>query len=281
MSSKAICLMIKNDHDYLQEWLDHHREIGFDRFYIYDNESDVPHKDLGDDVTITWWDENQYFEPHPPIKNPHLYNEQILDRLELTELRCTHWPWYPDRNDRQYKAYQHCLNNHGAKHQWIAFIDSDEFIMLGEGENLDSLLEEFTPYGQLLLQWRTFSSSSHLTKQPKLKEAYTEWFPDYEYKPIVMPSLTYAVGYIHAFVMYPPFKAVVETKELRIAYKNGHSSKRIWINHYWGKSRQDFEETKLIKKGGVTQKTDNAYEKKWDFIEKRAKYHMNKYVYNK
>jgi hypothetical protein len=281
MFSTAICLMIKNDQDYLQEWLDHHREIGFNHFYIYDNESTPAYTNLGDDVTIIPWGENQYFEPIFPNKDPNQYNDMILGRMELSELITTHWPWYPHRYTKQYKAYQHCLNNYGPNHTWMAFIDSDEFINLGVNENLVDLLNEFNEHGQILMQWRTFSSSGHLTKQPKLKEAYTEWFPDYEYKPIIQPKKTYAVTNIHVFTMYPPYRAVTEKKEVREAYKNGHSSERIWVNHYWGKSRQDFEETKLKRKGGVTQKVDSEYEQKWDFIEQRATYHMKKYIYNK
>ncbi len=275
--------MIRNDHEYIQEWLDHHRLIGFNHFYIYDNESTPAHKNLGDDVTIIWWDEDQYFALHPPVKSIDPFPEESRHHINMSELVNPHSPNYPRRDNRQYKAYQHCLNTYGDNYDWIAFIDGDEFIMLGENETLQGILQEFEEdgnIGQLLLYWRMFSSSGHLTKQKNILESYTEWFPDYQFKPIVKPSFTYFVSFIHLFTLYPYKKSVDECKEFIHSFrtKQKHSSDRIWINHYWGKSRQDFEETKLKRKGGTTDNGDNFYNKKWEFIEKRAKHHMKNYT---
>ena len=39
----GICAIIKDCYEpYLKEWLNYHREIGVEQFYIYDNESAVP-----------------------------------------------------------------------------------------------------------------------------------------------------------------------------------------------------------------------------------------------
>jgi hypothetical protein len=35
----AICLIIKDENEYLQEWMDYHRKVGVSHFYIYDNNS--------------------------------------------------------------------------------------------------------------------------------------------------------------------------------------------------------------------------------------------------
>lgn len=37
----AICLIIKDENQYLEEWLNHHRKLGIDFFIIYDNNSEV------------------------------------------------------------------------------------------------------------------------------------------------------------------------------------------------------------------------------------------------
>ena len=58
--------------------------------------------------------------------------------------------------------------------------------------------------------------------------------------------------------------------------KHTHTSDIIWINHYWSRSRQDFEETKLNRKGGTTLRYNEHYEAKYNFIEQRAAYHMRK-----
>lgn len=269
--------MIKNDQDYIQEWLDHHRSIGFDHFYVYDNESTPAYKNLGNDVTITYWDENYYFEPQLPNSTSPFYNP-VLDNIRTLYLTNTHHPDFPDKDSKQYKAYQHCLNNYGPLHKWIAFIDSDEFIMLAEGENLKLLLREFSFTSQLLINWRVFSSSGHLTKQESQLKSYTQWFPDYQVKPIVQPPRIYAALDAHILVPFPQFPPVNENKE-NINYKTTHSSNRIWINHYWSRSKQDFEEVKKVRRGGITLSRDaNYYDRKFKFIEQRASYHMKKLI---
>jgi hypothetical protein len=279
-TSIAICIMIKDDHSYIEEWLRHHRDLGVDHFYFYDNESTPPYKDLGDDVTITYWDENQYFKVILPIVNEDLYDATFLSTIKLQELRTTHWVSYPERDTKQFKAYQHCVNNHGHKHKWIAFIDSDEFINVAEGLNIPSVLkayEDDNTIGQVLMKWRMFSSSGHQTKQPLQKEAYTDWFPDYQVKSFLQPAKLYAVSNIHVFSLYHMYSTITEDPANPLVNENlytEHSSDIIWVNHYWSRSREDFEETKIKRKGGTTLRYDEHYEAKYQFIEKRASFHM-------
>jgi hypothetical protein len=278
VDSIAICIMIKDDHSYINEWLTHHRELGVNHFYVYDNESTPPYTNLGDDVTIINWDENQYFKLMLPVINKDLYDSSFLGNTEITELKTTHWVNYPERDSKQYKAYQHCLNNFGAKHKWIAFLDSDEFINVAEGLTLPAILKVYAEdksVGQLLIRWRVFSSSGHLTKQPLQKEAYTDWFPDYQVKPIVQPDKVYAVTHVHSFTLYHMFSTITEDPNEQVMYLfDNHLSDIIWVNHYWSRSREDFEETKIKRKGGTTLRYDELYEAKYQFIEKRAAFHM-------
>jgi len=277
--STAICIMIKNDHEYIEEWLTHHRNLGINHFYVYDNESTPQYISTARDITVITWDEDQYFEPIFPIINPQFYNPQQYASLDFTDISTTHWPNYPERDSRQFKAYQHCLNNFGSKHKWLAFIDSDEFINIAPGLNLIDVLNSYDKahIGQLLMKWRMFSSSGHLTKQPLQKEAYTDWFPDYQVKAFVRPERVLGVKSLHIMPLYGAFFTTTETFELSSAVsRHIHTSDIIWINHYWSRSRQDFEETKLIKKGGTTLRYDEHYEAKYQFIEKRAAYHMKK-----
>ena len=269
--------MIKNDQEYLSEWLTHHRDLGVNHFYLYDNESTPRYENLGDDVTITYWDENYYFEPILPRINP-IYYEAVRD-WDYTELQTTHWPHYPERHSKQFKAYQHCLNEYGDRHDWIALLDSDEFVNVAQGYRIQDILNYFDKpdLGQLLMKWRVFSSSGHLTKQPLQKEAYTDWFPDYQVKPFLKPACIVAVKSLHILPTYPDFYTMTEDGERdpRIS-KHTHTSDIIWVNHYWSRSRQDFEETKLNRKGGTTLRNDEHYEAKYSFIEQRAAYHMKK-----
>lgn len=35
----AICVIVKNEAPYMKEWIDYHRLVGVEKFYVYDNES--------------------------------------------------------------------------------------------------------------------------------------------------------------------------------------------------------------------------------------------------
>lgn len=38
----AMCLVVKNQGDDLREWVDYHRSIGVEKFYIFDDNSTIP-----------------------------------------------------------------------------------------------------------------------------------------------------------------------------------------------------------------------------------------------
>lgn len=37
-----MCLVVKNQGDDLREWVDYHRSIGVEKFYIFDDNSTIP-----------------------------------------------------------------------------------------------------------------------------------------------------------------------------------------------------------------------------------------------
>jgi hypothetical protein len=42
----AVCAIAKNEGAYFKEWLEYHRLVGVEKFYIYDNESDDDTKEV-------------------------------------------------------------------------------------------------------------------------------------------------------------------------------------------------------------------------------------------
>lgn len=77
-----------------------------------------------------------------------------------------------DRNENkdrnvQIMAYHHCIEYFGTRHEWMAFIDSDEFVYLPDRRYprlADLLGGEFANYSGLGVSWRLYTSSGHLTK---------------------------------------------------------------------------------------------------------------------
>jgi len=130
----TICLaaILKEEENFLDEWLLYHRLIGIDHFFLYDDDPKLPletflspHKDY---VTVIPW-----FERHAHI---------------------------PGRN-RQTKAYTHASENFAKGFQWITFIDADEFIVLRKHENIKDFLSEFENYSAVSLNWHVFGHNGY------------------------------------------------------------------------------------------------------------------------
>lgn len=91
MMQVALCLFHRNENEYLPEWLDHHRALGIDHFYVYDNGSD--HLPPGNrDVTVIDFSADQAI-------------------------------------GKQMRAYHQCHRAYGRWHEWIGFLDTDEFVV--------------------------------------------------------------------------------------------------------------------------------------------------------
>lgn len=137
----AICAIIKNCYsDYLIEWINHHRNIGVDKFIIYDNESQIPIKDVL----------FQYSE--------HLIVNQIIGA------------------NMQIKAYNHCIENYKNDFDWIIFIDDDEFIVC---EDIKDFLNKNNEFDCIKLKWKVFGSSGYKTKPENgLLKSFRKRLPD-------------------------------------------------------------------------------------------------------
>ena len=90
----AICSIFKNEGKYIQEWIEYHKLIGVEHFYLYDNDST-------DDITVL---------------------QQYIDEGTLTLNRISGVAM-------QMPAYNHFLNTYKEEVEWCAIIDLDEFIV--------------------------------------------------------------------------------------------------------------------------------------------------------
>jgi hypothetical protein len=109
-SAYLSALTIYRDHaSYLREWLEFHRLMGIERFYLYDNGSTDEHLD---------------------VLGPYLADGTVtLHEMEF----------FPP----QYAAYRHCIKEHWHESRWIAFIDIDEFLFSPSGLPLPEVLAEY------------------------------------------------------------------------------------------------------------------------------------------
>ena len=129
----SICAIFKNEAKYLKEWIEFHKIIGVEHFYLYNNNSDDNYLDV--------------------LKT---YVEQgIVDLIE--------WPFAQG----QISAYRHCVKNYEQETRWIGFIDIDEFVIPKAYNSIVDFLEQFEFKPAVLLYWRMFGTSGKVTRDER------------------------------------------------------------------------------------------------------------------
>jgi hypothetical protein len=157
--------IVKDEASYLEEWLAYHINLGFEHFYLFDNGSS---------------------DNTPEILAPF---------IKYGFVTCIHWPVFPGQTD----AYNYAIRMYGHTSEWMAFFDIDEFFVLKAHRTLPEFLAGLQECDQLLVFWRFFGHSGHLSRPPGFViENYTacEDAPIFVVKSIVRPK-TVITAHVH------------------------------------------------------------------------------------
>lgn len=129
----AVTAIFQNEAPYLKEWIEFHRAVGVEHFYLFDNLStDHPQKVLEPYISqglvrlVSW-----------PINYAHVF--------EWTEVQCL--------------AYERALHWARGKTKWLAIIDVDEFLFSVDGSLLE-ILNRCEQYGGVGVNWQLFGTSN-------------------------------------------------------------------------------------------------------------------------
>jgi hypothetical protein len=210
----AICAIYYNVAPYLREWIEFHRLVGVERFFLYDHASD---------------------DDHLEVLRPYLDDGSVV---------LHDWPHYPGG---QVEAYDDCLREHRDDARWIAFIDSDEFLFSPTGQPLPEVLRDYERWPGVVVNWVMFGTSGHHEKPNGLViESFVrrgeDLSRDRAVKSIVDPKRTLrSTGSPHCFV-YDGF-AVDELErpiDRPFGFTPSTTLTRLRINHYFTKSEQEF-----------------------------------------
>ncbi len=172
----AACLIVKDEARDIAEWIAYHGAIGVDTFLVYDNGS--------------------------------LDGTQAVLRAAagVYDIRLT--PWRTAAVNAQVQAYQHAIRTNRTEFDWIAFIDSDEFIVLHQPHTLRSLSD--TAASVIGINWAMFGSNGHAHLPTGLViESFTRrsvpWFPPNRHvKCLVRPGADPVALNPHAFDVAGP-----------------------------------------------------------------------------
>lgn len=220
-----IVAIAKNEGRYLREWIDFYLSSGVDKIAIYDNGS-------SDDTA----------------QIARSYGEAV---------DCYSLPG----SVRQMDAYNMALNRYRTQFRYMAMLDCDEYLYCAG--DLYTIIDELFhaggrgDIGGLAVNWLSFGSSGHIQRpeggvlENYLWRARENRNINLSTKMICMPIRTLAYVMPHYAAFRKGYCSVNENGEETFGPKTESvSTKRIRINHYFTKSREDWMEK--VERGRAT-----------------------------
>lgn len=218
----AFVLIAKNEAPYIEEWLKFHHKQGASHFIIYDNESEDNLREVLD---------------------PYIASGLVT--YSVMKGRC-----------RQKDAYNKAIHDYGYKFKYMGFIDADEFVFVrnstggGDISNLYLFVDEFMTShpeaGGLAVNWCIFGSNGHITKpeggvlENYTRRSYDNFGNNRHIKTICDPLKVFNL-HIHNAAYRRGFCCLDERGEVvRGPLSQEVHFEHIRINHYFGKSREEF-----------------------------------------
>jgi hypothetical protein len=211
----AVCAIYRNEADYLREWIEFHRLVGAERFFLYDNSSE---------------------DHHQEVLAPYVADGTVVLK---------HWPQVPG----QLGAYDDCIAEQREAARWIAFIDLDEFLFSPTGRPVSEVIVDFERWPGVGANWATFGKSGHRTPPPGLViENYLRRMGDArprnrKIKSIVDPTRVVRSASPHHFLYREGF-AVDENRNLLDTPPRSMTEQASFsllrVNHYWTRSAEEW-----------------------------------------
>ena len=230
----CILTIIKNEHQYLDEWIQYHLNLGIDTLFIYEDIDSDSHLEI-----------------------TQKYSQVVLNRVSclLTEEelhRAVQLKQTPGQNPQPLyikKGLQY-IKNHNPHYDWCFVIDNDEFITLENPEDkIDVLLDRYEAYDAVILSWECYGAGGRVKKPDYTDKGVVATYTDkiQGYVPILAPkSLTKTCynlnkyctdlpGYVHQ-----PDAASNCCRTDLSTDRDRRIYKYIYLRHYITKSWEEF-----------------------------------------
>ena len=150
-NTSCIFTVIKNEHEYLDEWIKYHLDLGINHIFIFEDIDSDSHKEIcvkyGDKVTLD--------------SVLSILNED--DKKKVIELKTT------KKSNPQYiyiqKGLSHIQKQYREQYDWCFVIDNDEFITLENNDNkLKDILSLYNAYDAFIMQWKCYGANGLINK---------------------------------------------------------------------------------------------------------------------
>lgn len=212
----SICTIFRDEAPYLKEWIEYHRLLGVQHFYLCNHSS-----------------QDNYYE----VLNEYIDNG-IVELENIIEEEPNHDVWNFVLN-YQCTYFTRVLERARGESKWVAFMDSDEFWVPHKSDTLIEFLRDYEHCGAIAAHWLMFGTSycEYIPAHKLMIQCLRLCNPNHEHrvhiKSIVQPEKAELFDYPH----YPVMKLgeqLVEVKDMQ-------------VNHYWTRDEWYFEEFKLYR----------------------------------
>ena len=208
----AVCAIVRNENRYLREWIEWHKGLGVEKFFIYDNghgNDENPRDVIGDDPKVV-----------------------IID-------------WRDRDGNIQCEAYDECYREHGSEFAWMGFIDLDEFVQ--SERPLPDVLNTIEA-DVVAFSWRMMTDNGLVHYDPRpVQERFTQ--PAEDLKPESQFVKSFVRGSIEGLSFdrdphmphHPALEVVNPNGGKAPQCSVGTGSREVaWIDHHFTKTAEEF-----------------------------------------
>lgn len=227
----TVCAVFKDEARFLPEWIEYHRSVGVEQFWLYNNNS----KDN--------------------------YLEVLRPYMKKGVVKLVHWPspfhfderWYVSLSI-QTSAYNHCLDKVRGKTEWLAMIGVDDYIVPVKYESVvKTLRKKYRRVSGLCINWVLFGTAGikYLSPDKLLTESMTKRAPfnfgnPHVYRLIVRPTHVRRCISPH-ICLYKRHHWPVDTKKHEVAAEvtRKFHIDTLKIHHYWSRDERYLRGSKI------------------------------------
>lgn len=169
-NTSCILTVIKNEHEYLDEWIKYHIDLGIDHIFIFEDIDSDSHKSICD----------KYGEKVSLNSVLRALDKKERERAkEIKELKI-----YNVQNFYFKKLIRFIKNFYTYKYDWCFLIDNDEFITLeNENDKINDVLNLYKDYDAFIMSWKCYGANGYVNKPDYSKKGVVETYTK-EVKPL-------------------------------------------------------------------------------------------------
>ena len=227
----AMAAIFQNEAPYLKEWIDFHKALGVQHFYLYNNLSK---------------------DGFRAVLKPYIAKGivEVIEWHHVTNADGGNWPTIQGlaNNDAIAKAKK------SAK--WLAIIDIDEFLFPMQKPDLIAFLKDYEKFAAVSVNWQMYGTS-HIENIPRgkwiteclLMKAVTDHSANLQVKTIVQPQYVESYWSPHCPVL---IKGAQQVNTDKISFTGANAPSvlidKARINHYWTRDEKYLRESKVARR---------------------------------